>query len=186
MSSAADRPHGVPPPIDRSRVISFTDSVFAFAITLLVLSFTVPTSSDGLGAALEGELGNLFAYLLSIAVLGTIALSAGLTALAGGFGGELNETGYGGLAIGSGTGGGVTGATAATRDSPAPGVFAGTRYHAAAARRTAAATATSHPADRPPPRVTESAPAAVPAWAWMPRAGSRSRWASARRSASRM
>ncbi|UJA19018.1 DUF1211 domain-containing protein [Thermoleophilia bacterium SCSIO 60948] len=56
--------------IDGDRVISFSDNVFAFAATLLVLSIDVPSSGSGLGDALLEEWPNLFAYGLSFAILG--------------------------------------------------------------------------------------------------------------------
>ena len=75
---SAERPHPEPAAhgaelstgIDGARVVSFSDSVFAFAATLLVLSIDVPKSGSGLGDALLAEAPNLFAYALSFGVLG--------------------------------------------------------------------------------------------------------------------
>jgi uncharacterized membrane protein len=57
---------------DVDRVVAFSDSVFAIAITLLVLSIDVPNvADDRLGDAL-GDLGpQLFTYALSFLVVGT-------------------------------------------------------------------------------------------------------------------
>jgi uncharacterized membrane protein len=56
---------------DVDRVVAFSDGVFAIAITLLVLSITVPTVSDKhLGKALEDLLPQLFTYALSFLVVG--------------------------------------------------------------------------------------------------------------------
>jgi TMEM175 potassium channel family protein len=65
--------------MNKTRFEAFSDSVFAFAITLLVLGFTLPTLShptdrDLLSSDLFRALGklwpNLIAYLLSFAVIG--------------------------------------------------------------------------------------------------------------------
>jgi uncharacterized membrane protein len=59
------------------RVGAFSDGVFAFAITLLVLNLDVPTlkaetdSGDKLWTALQGLDGDLTAYLISFAVIGS-------------------------------------------------------------------------------------------------------------------
>ena len=56
---------------DVDRLVAFSDGVFAIAITLLVLSLTVPTVSDKhLGKALQGLLPELFTYGLSFLVVG--------------------------------------------------------------------------------------------------------------------
>jgi uncharacterized membrane protein len=53
---------------DLGRIVSLTDGVFAFALTLLVLSLTVPISKTGhfnngqLGAALNQDYGTFLAY----------------------------------------------------------------------------------------------------------------------------
>lgn len=56
---------------DVDRLVAFSDGVFAIAITLLVLSLTVPTVSDKhLGKALQDLLPELFTYGLSFLVVG--------------------------------------------------------------------------------------------------------------------
>ena len=56
---------------DVDRVVAFSDGVFAIAITLLVLSITVPTVADKkLGDALQDLLPELFTYALSFLVVG--------------------------------------------------------------------------------------------------------------------
>jgi uncharacterized membrane protein len=58
--------------IEFSRIVAFSDGVFAIAITLLVLSFSVPEHLHGesLGDALWGQRDALLAYGLSFAVIG--------------------------------------------------------------------------------------------------------------------
>jgi TMEM175 potassium channel family protein len=57
--------------IEFSRIVAFSDGVFAIAITLLVLNLGVEPVSDGdLGSALWAERQDLFAYALSFAVIG--------------------------------------------------------------------------------------------------------------------
>jgi uncharacterized membrane protein len=58
--------------IEFSRIVAFSDGVFAIAITLLVLNLGVDKGvSDGeLGSALWHEHQDLFAYALSFAVIG--------------------------------------------------------------------------------------------------------------------
>jgi uncharacterized membrane protein len=57
---------------DVDRVAAFSDGVFAIAITLLVLSLTVPThvNPDDLGEALRDLAPELFSYALSFLVVG--------------------------------------------------------------------------------------------------------------------
>jgi uncharacterized membrane protein len=64
-------------PMNKGRFEAFSDGVFAFAITLQVLAFTVPMHGDAkwaTNAELTGELlklwPNLIAYALSFAVIG--------------------------------------------------------------------------------------------------------------------
>lgn len=61
-------------PIDAGRLVSFSDGVFAIAITLLVLSINVPDLSgsqvDRLGESLHDSIDSIAAYLLSFAVVG--------------------------------------------------------------------------------------------------------------------
>jgi uncharacterized membrane protein len=60
--------------VSKSRFEAFSDGVFAFAITLLVLGFSLPavrlTSNHGLTAALLALWPNLIAYALSFSVIG--------------------------------------------------------------------------------------------------------------------
>jgi TMEM175 potassium channel family protein len=58
--------------VEFSRIVAFSDGVFAIAITLLVLSFNVPEHLHGesLGEALWGQRHNLVAYGISFAVIG--------------------------------------------------------------------------------------------------------------------
>jgi uncharacterized membrane protein len=58
--------------IEFSRIVAFSDGVFAIAITLLVLALQVPEHLHGesLGEALWGQREGLIAYALSFAVIG--------------------------------------------------------------------------------------------------------------------
>jgi uncharacterized membrane protein len=58
--------------IEFSRIVAFSDGVFAIAITLLVLGLGVPRHLHGesLAEALWGQRESLFAYALSFAVIG--------------------------------------------------------------------------------------------------------------------
>lgn len=62
--------------MNKSRFESFSDGVFAFAITLLVLGVALPeiryTSDHALTSALLGLWPNLIAYALSFAVIGIL------------------------------------------------------------------------------------------------------------------
>jgi uncharacterized membrane protein len=56
---------------DVDRLVAFSDGVYAIAITLLVLSLTVPNVSDKrLGTALQDLIPQLFTYALSFFVVG--------------------------------------------------------------------------------------------------------------------
>jgi uncharacterized membrane protein len=55
-----------------SRIVAFTDGVFAIAITLLVLTLEVPTDVSDLGRQLREQWDEFFAYGLSFAVLGSL------------------------------------------------------------------------------------------------------------------
>jgi uncharacterized membrane protein len=58
--------------IEFSRIVAFSDGVFAIAITLLVLALDIPQHLHGesVGAALWDQHENLLAYALSFAVIG--------------------------------------------------------------------------------------------------------------------
>jgi uncharacterized membrane protein len=56
--------------VEFSRIVAFSDGVFAIAITLLVLALDVPENADDLTRVLENQRGDLLAYALSFAVLG--------------------------------------------------------------------------------------------------------------------
>ncbi len=58
--------------VEFSRIVAFSDGVFAIAITLLVLNFNVPEHLHGneVGNALWGQRQNLLAFGISFAVIG--------------------------------------------------------------------------------------------------------------------
>lgn len=58
--------------IEFSRVVAFSDGVFAIAITLLVLALEIPTGLDDLGQAISDRGDEFFAYGLSFAVIGAL------------------------------------------------------------------------------------------------------------------
>jgi uncharacterized membrane protein len=61
--------------VEFSRVVAFSDGVFAIAITLLVLSLQIPASVDELSSALSDQVDELVAYAISFAVVGKLWLS---------------------------------------------------------------------------------------------------------------
>ena len=60
--------------LEFSRIVAFSDGVFAIAITLLVLQLEVPESAADLGSSLKDALPDLFAFALSFAVLARVWL----------------------------------------------------------------------------------------------------------------
>ena len=62
--------------IEFSRIVAFSDGVFAIAITLLVLALDIPEHLGGesVGEALWDQRENLLAYALSFAVIGRLWL----------------------------------------------------------------------------------------------------------------
>jgi TMEM175 potassium channel family protein len=60
--------------VEFARIVSFSDGVFAIAITLLVLALRIPEGLPDLGATLQDQLPDLFAFALSFAVLARIWL----------------------------------------------------------------------------------------------------------------
>jgi uncharacterized membrane protein len=60
--------------LEFSRIVAFSDGVFAIAITLLVLSLDVPQSASDIGDELRDQLPNFFAFALSFAVLARVWL----------------------------------------------------------------------------------------------------------------
>lgn len=71
-----------PPALERgrdlSRILAFTDGVFAIAITLLVLQLEVPADLDSASAVREGlldQLPDLTAYAISFVVIGRFWVS---------------------------------------------------------------------------------------------------------------
>jgi uncharacterized membrane protein len=59
--------------LEFSRIVAFSDGVFAIAITLLVLSLSIPEGSD-IADELRDQLPNFFAFGLSFAVLARVWL----------------------------------------------------------------------------------------------------------------
>jgi TMEM175 potassium channel family protein len=63
--------------IEFSRIVTFSDGVFAIAITLLVLNLSIPdrlAPGDSVAKALWDQNGDLLAYALSFAVIGRLWL----------------------------------------------------------------------------------------------------------------
>ncbi len=58
--------------VEFSRIVAFSDGVFAIAITLLVLAIEIPENSADLTRVLEHQRGDFFAYALSFGVLGNM------------------------------------------------------------------------------------------------------------------
>jgi uncharacterized membrane protein len=61
--------------VEFSRIVAFSDGVFAIAITLLVLTIEIPENSNDLTRVLDDQIGDFFAYALSFAVLGKLWLA---------------------------------------------------------------------------------------------------------------
>jgi uncharacterized membrane protein len=57
-------------PLDMSRLVSFSDGVFAVAITLLVLNVQVPDSKIGLGALLHEQSSHYLIFVVSFIMVG--------------------------------------------------------------------------------------------------------------------
>ena len=60
--------------VEFSRLVAFSDGVFAIAITLLVLALSIPEGVSDLSSVLQDQLPDLFAFALSFAVLARIWL----------------------------------------------------------------------------------------------------------------
>src|SRR3954451_11150521 len=58
--------------LEFSRIIAFSDGVFAIAITLLVLSLEIPENAHDLSHTLGQQWPDLLAYVLSFAVIGRL------------------------------------------------------------------------------------------------------------------
>lgn len=58
--------------VEFSRIVAFSDGVFAIAITLLVLAIEIPPNVPDLGKALRNQEGDFLAYALSFAVIGKL------------------------------------------------------------------------------------------------------------------
>jgi uncharacterized membrane protein len=72
VSRVRDAKHREENEIEFSRIVAFSDGVFAIAITLLVLNLNVPDDvrNGEFGAALWEQRQDFFAYALSFAVIG--------------------------------------------------------------------------------------------------------------------
>ena len=64
-------------PVEFGRLVALTDGVFAIALTLLVLDLALPAQAAGLplAEALADTAPRFFAFLISVAVVGTFFLS---------------------------------------------------------------------------------------------------------------
>lgn len=74
-SAAGDARHRDDWGLEFSRIVAFSDGVFAIAITLLVLALEVPETADDVADSILTQRGDLFAYALSFAVLGKLWLA---------------------------------------------------------------------------------------------------------------
>ena len=61
--------------IEFSRIVAFSDGVFAIAITLLVLALEIPDNVDDVGQALRDQHDDVVAYAISFAVVGKFWIS---------------------------------------------------------------------------------------------------------------
>src|SRR5262249_40297845 len=62
-------------PVDRSRVETFSDGIFAIAITLLVLTIAQPDNYHRLGGSLVDVWPSFAAYIVSFAIIGIMWLN---------------------------------------------------------------------------------------------------------------
>ncbi len=75
LPAAAESRHREEFGLEFSRIVAFSDGVFAIAITLLVLAIEVPENAADLSSALANQEGDFFAYALSFAVVGKLWLA---------------------------------------------------------------------------------------------------------------
>jgi uncharacterized membrane protein len=61
--------------VEFSRIVAFSDGVFAIAITLLVLALEIPAAATDVGEELWDQRDSLFAYAISFAVVGRFWIS---------------------------------------------------------------------------------------------------------------
>jgi uncharacterized membrane protein len=61
--------------VEFSRIVAFSDGVFAIAITLLVLALQIPDNVDDIGQTLRDQGDDLLAYAISFAVIGKFWIS---------------------------------------------------------------------------------------------------------------
>jgi len=74
-SLLAGKTHGAGVVMSKARLESFSDGVFAFAITLLVLTIAEPDNYSDLGHQLASRWPSLIAFMVSFAVIGIMWLN---------------------------------------------------------------------------------------------------------------